>query len=48
MPPSAPKGWERYMPNDEFVPDHHLVPIISGLVTWFRGEGRAMLKTVCY
>lgn len=46
MPASEPKAWERYLPGEAFAPDHHLVPIISGLVHWFRGEGRAMLRTV--
>ena len=46
MPPVPPKGWERYLPGEQFAADHHLVPIISGLVSWFRGEGRATLRTV--
>jgi len=46
MPPSPPKAWERYLPNETFATDHHLLPIICGLVGWFRGEGRAMLRTV--
>ena len=46
MPPPPPKGWELYLPNESFTPDHHLVPIIGGLVSWFRGNGRRLLRTV--
>jgi hypothetical protein len=46
MPAAPPKGWDRYMPHEPWAPDHHLVPIVGGLISWFRGGGRAMLKTV--
>ena len=34
------------MPGEEYAPNHHLAPIISGLIAWFRGDGRALLRTV--
>ena len=46
MPAAPPKGWDRYMPHEPWAPDHHLVPIVGGLISWFRGGGRAILKTV--
>lgn len=46
MPAAPPKGWDRYMPHEPWAPDHQLVPIVGGLISWFRGGGRAMLKTV--
>jgi hypothetical protein len=46
MPPAAPRGWQLYLPGEEWVPNHHLAPIIQGLVAYFRSEGRALLRTV--